>query len=198
WLYPSSAGYSAGLADDGNVFSSYSAGGTLTVTLPPTTTIPNGWSAGFATDNANALKVQTNGSNGGHIVWPGSGASATSLLMPVTTAQAYEFLTLQYDATGSGGNFRVVTASPATQQAIGMLAAPGITRWSFPSGSTAYTATVADNGNAISAYNSSGSFLTVTLPATTTITPGWILGIANDNGKLASVQVNGGAGEKIL
>lgn len=199
WLYPSSSGYSASLADNGNVLSSYNAGGTLTVTLPATTAIPDGWSIGFATDSANALVVQTaGGGSGGHIVYPGSGSAATSLTMPVTSGQAYEFLVLQYDNSGSGSNFRVLTATPATQQAIGMLGAAGfVNRWNFPSVS-AYSATVADNGNAISSYNSPLSFLTVTLPATNTINPGWTMGVASDNGKAASLQVNGSNGEKIL
>jgi hypothetical protein len=40
--------------------------------------------------------------------------------------------------------------------------------------------------------------LTVTLPATPSIGTGWIMGFATDNGKITTVQVNGGAGEKIL
>jgi hypothetical protein len=38
----------------------------------------------------------------------------------------------------------------------------------------------------------------VTLPATTSIGTGWIMGFATDNGKTMTVQVNGAAGEKIL
>ena len=57
---------------------------------------------------------------------------------------------LQYDGSG---NFRVVEATPATAQAIGMIGAAGISHWSFPSVSS-YTATVADNGNVVSSFNS--------------------------------------------
>src|SRR6266566_3537012 len=38
----------------------------------------------------------------------------------------------------------------------------------------------------------------VTLPPTSAIPMGWIMGFATDNGKALAVQVNGGAGEKIL
>jgi hypothetical protein len=38
----------------------------------------------------------------------------------------------------------------------------------------------------------------VTLPSTTSIGTGWMMGFASDNGKTMTVQVNGGAGEKIL
>src|SRR5207244_6166489 len=102
-------------------------------------------------------------------------------------------LVLQYDGSG---NFRVVDMTPATAQAIGTLGAGGIT-WSFPSVS-AYVATVADNGGAVSSYNSPLPFLAVTLPPTNTIPMGWTMGFATDNGKSMAVQVNGGAGRKIL
>ena len=77
WLYPTTSGYAATLGDNGNVLSSYNTSSGLTATLPPTTNLPNGWSMGFATDNEKPLAVQVNATSGGHIVWPGSGASAT-------------------------------------------------------------------------------------------------------------------------
>jgi hypothetical protein len=149
---------------------------------------------GFATDNAKALSIQVNATSGGHIVWPGSGGAATTLALANTSQGAYEFLVLQYDGSG---NFRVVDATPATAQAIGTIGAGGITRWSFPSVS-AYAATVADNGGAVSSYNSPLPFLAVTLPPTSAIRMGWTMGFATDNGKSLAVQVNGSAGEKIL
>jgi hypothetical protein len=106
----------------------------------------------------------------------------------------YEFIVLQYDGSG---NFRVEHATPATATQLGMAGIGGISRWSFPSLS-AYGAGLADNGNAISAYNSPLGFLTVTLPSTTAISAGWTIAIANDNGKIAAVQVNGTSGGKIL
>jgi len=101
---------------------------------------------------------------------------------------------LQFD----GSNFRVVEATPATATQIGIAGnATGITRWNFPAVAT-YAASQADNGNAVSSYNTPTASLIVTLPATASIGAGWIMAFATDNGKTMTVQVNGGAGEKIL
>jgi len=194
WLYPSSSGYAAGLGDNGNIVSSYNSSGVLTVTLPPTTGLPAGWSMGFATDNGKSLTVQVNSTSGGHIVWPGSGASRAFLSMPETSQGAYEFMVLQYDG---GGNFRILDATPATAQAIGMIGAAAITHWSFPAAS-AYAATSADNGNVISNVNSPAPFMAVTLPPTGGLAMGWTIGITTDGNKTASVQVNPTSGGHIL
>ncbi len=192
WLYPSSGGYAAALGDNGNVVSSFNTSGGLTVTLPSTTGLPSGWSMGFATDNGKALTVQVNGTSGGHILYPlTSGATQTSLAL---AGNSFEYVTLQYDG---GGNFRVEQATPATAQQLGMAGIGGVSRWRFPAVS-AYSAAVADNGSAIDASNSPLGYLAVTLPPTTAINTGWTLGIANNNSKLTSVQVNGTAGGKIL
>ena len=87
--------------------------------------------------------------------------------------------------------------TPATAQQLGLAGIGGISRWAFPSVS-AYSAGVADNGTAISAYNSPLAYLTVTLPQTNAINTGWTLAIANDNGKTAAVQVNATTGGHIL
>jgi hypothetical protein len=194
WLYPSTSGYAATLGDNGNILSSFNTASGLTVTLPATTGLPTGWSMGFATDSTKPLSVQVNATSGGHIIWPGSGSSATTLALANTAQGAYEFLVLQYDGSG---NFRVVDATPATAQAIGMIGASGISHWSFPAVS-AYAATVADNGSVISSFNSPLSYLAVTLPSTTAIPMGWTIGITTDSSKSASVQVNGTAGGRIL
>jgi Pectate lyase superfamily protein len=194
WLYPTASGYAAALGDNGNILSSYDSSAGLAVTLPSTTALPTGWSIGFATDNGKSLSVQVNGTSGGHIVWPGAGASSTSVALANTSQGAYEFLALQYDGSG---NFRVVGATPATAQSIGMIGAASISHWSFPS-TSAYTATVADNGNVVSSYNSPASYMAVTLPATTAIPMGWTLALASDNGKTISAQVNGTSGGHIL
>jgi hypothetical protein len=191
WLFPSSAGYSATLADNGNVLSSYNTGAGLTVTLPPTTTLSSGWSMGFTAENTKSLAVQVNGTSGGHLIYPNSGTPVTSLSL---AGNNYEFIMLQYDGSG---NFRIQQATPGTATQLGMAGIGGISRWSFPSVST-YNAALADNGNAISAYNSPLGYLTVTLPSTTAISAGWTTAIANDNGKLAAVQVNPTSGGKIL
>ena len=194
WLFPASSGYAAGLSDNGNVLSSYNSTSGLTVTLPSINGIPDGWSMGFATDNNKGLIVQVNNTTGGHIVWPGSGGSQTSLAMANTSQGAYEFMVLQYDGSGI---FRVLEATPATAQAIGMAGAAGISHWSFPTVSS-YTATVADNGNVISSLNSPASFLAITLPSTTAVPMGWTIGIATDGNKTAAVQTNSSSGGRIL
>ena len=194
WLFPTSSGYAAELGDNGNILSSYNSAGGLTVTLPSTDGLPDGWSMGFATDNSNGLTVQVNSAAGGHILWPGSGGSQTSLAMANTSQGAYEFAVLQYDGNG---NFRVVEATPASAQAIGMIGATGISRWTFPAVSS-FSATVADNGNVVSSLNSPAPYLVVTLPSTTAIPMGWTIGIATDGNKTASVQVNSTSGGRIL
>jgi hypothetical protein len=192
WLFPSTTGYAATLGDNGNVLSSFNATGGLTVTLPSTTGLSAGWAIGLAADNGNGLSVNVNGTAGGNIVYPRTlAAPQTSLTL---AGHNYEFVALQYDGNGS---FRVVNATPATAQQIGMAGPGGIANWLFPA-TAAYTATKADNGNAISAFNSPQSYFALTLPATSTIAAGWTIAVASDNGKATSVQVNGGAGEKIL
>jgi hypothetical protein len=194
WLYPTTAGYAAVLADNGNILSSFNTTSGLSVTLPATTNLPGGWSIGFATDNGKPLSIQTNPSSGGHIAWPGSGAAATTMALANTSQGAYEFAVLQYDGSG---NFRVTSATPATAQANGVIGMAGISHWSFPAASS-YAASVADNGNVLSSYNSPASFMAVTLPSTSTIPMGWTLALATDNGKTMSIQVNGAAGGHIL
>jgi hypothetical protein len=198
WLFPSSAGYQATVADNGNTISSSNAPGlgSLTVTLPSTTGLPSGWSMGFATDSGHGLAVQVNATAGGHILFPGSGALVTSAAMGqgFPGQIAYEFMVMQYDGSG---NFRVISATPATAGQLGMLGTSGINRWTFPA-ATSYVATAADNGNMISSNNSPASFFAVTLPPTTAISQGWTIGIVSDNNKTMSVQVANGSTALIL
>jgi Pectate lyase superfamily protein len=192
WLYPSTSGYAAQLSDNGNVVSSLNTTAGLTVTLPATTGLPSGWSMGFATDQGKSLKIQVNGTSGGHILYPLVNASGQSSL--TLAGDQYEYVTLQYDGSG---DFRVEQMTPATAQQLGVAGIGGVSRWSFPSAS-AYAAAVADNGNAISAYNSPLSYLTVTLPAANTLNVGWTIAVANDNSKVAAAQVTSGDTARIL
>jgi hypothetical protein len=192
WLYPSGPGYAATLADNGTVLSSFNTASGLTVTLPPTTGLPSGWSIGFATDDDKAVTVDVNDTGGGQILYPkNTPAGVQSIAL---AGNRYELVVLQYDGAG---NFRIVQATPATAQAIGMAGPGALGRWLFPAAS-AYAAALADNGAAISSFNSPESYMAVTLPPVDTISAGWTIGIASDNGKATSVQVNGGAGEKVL
>ncbi len=192
WLFPSSGGYAATLGDNGNVLSSFNTSAGLTVTLPSTTALPAGWSIGVTAENGKPVTVQVNAASGGNLLFPRNAASAqTSIAL---AGHNYEFVALQYDGSG---NFRVVQATPSTAQQIGMAGPAGIANWLFPAAS-AYTATKADNGNAVSSFNSPVSYFALTLPAISTIAAGWTIAIASDNGKATSVQVNGAGGEKIL
>ncbi len=49
----------------------------------------------------------------------------------------------------------------------------------------------------LSSYNTTRG-LTVTLPSTTGLSPGWSMGFATDNGKGLTIQVNGTSGGHIL
>jgi hypothetical protein len=135
--------------------------------------------------------VQVSAISGGKILYPGSGATVTSASLANAN---HELLVLQFD----GGNYRVIEATPATATLLGVAgSASGINRWSFPAVST-YAASLSDNGNALSSYNTPTGSLTVTLPATTSIAAGWMMGFATDNGKAMTVQVNGASGSRIL
>jgi len=174
--------------------------GGLTVTLPPTTAIPTGWAMGFATDNNKPLTITVNGTSGGHIIYPGSGAATSTITLANTSQGAYEFLVLQYDASGNGGtgNFRVLDATPATAQALGEIGSASISHWTFPA-TAAYQASIADNGNVLSPFNSPQNYMAVTLPPSGAALPmGWTIGIASDSNKTISVQVNASGGAHIL
>lgn len=192
WLFPASSGYAATLSDNGSVLSSFNTVDGLTVTLPSITSLPPGWAIGFTTDNGRGLMVKTNDTNGGQILYPRSQAIAVTSLS--LADNWFEFVMLQYDG---GGSFRVLQATPATAQAIGMAGPSGIGRWRFPAAS-AYEAKPDDNGAAISSFNSPASYMTVTLPPINAIAAGWTIAVVSDNNKSTAIQVNGSNGEKIL
>ncbi len=191
WSFPAVSAYAATAADNGNVVSSFNSPlSSMAVTLPSTTAISMGWTIAIASDNNKAQSVQVNATSGGHILFPGSGATTTSVSL---ADGAYEFLVLSFD----GSNFRVTEATPATATLIGMTgAAFALNRWNFPSAAT-YAAGPSDSGNALSSFNTTAG-LTVTLPSTTAIKMGWIMGFVTDNNKSLTVQVNGSSGGQIL
>ncbi len=136
------------------------------------------------------MSVQVNGTAGGHILYPGSGTTVASTNL---AAGNYELLVLRFD----GANFRITETTPATAAIIGMAGStPDVNRWNFPTAAT-YAAGQSDNGNALSSYNTAAG-LTVTLPSTTAIGPGWTMGFTTDNGKPLSIEVNGISGGSIL
>lgn len=69
WTYLFSTGYSATVGDNGAILSSALAGGPVTVTLPSTPLLPNGWRIRIY-NGGNAISVQTNGVQGGSIATP--------------------------------------------------------------------------------------------------------------------------------
>ena len=71
---------------------------------------------GFATDNGKAIVVQVNGAASGRILYP-AGATGTAGTSVTLAATNYEFLALQFD----GSNFRVVSITPRSAAALGML-----------------------------------------------------------------------------
>jgi hypothetical protein len=116
WNFPAVGTYAASQSDSGNALSSYNTPtSSLTVTLPPPTSIGAGWMMGFATDNGKAMTVQVNG-GGGRILYP-AGATGTAGTSVTLAATNYEFLALQFD----GSNFRIASITPRSAAALGML-----------------------------------------------------------------------------
>jgi hypothetical protein len=191
WAFPAVSAYSAGVADNGTAISAYNSPlGYLTVTLPSTTAINTGWTLAIANDNNKLAAVQVNGTSGGNILYPGSGAAVTSLQL---AAGNYENAVLQFD----GSNFRVMQLTPASAGAIGIAGGTCASKWIFPAVGT-YAAGSTDCGTVISNFNAPISSLTVTLPSTTAIAAGWKMSFVSDNNKTLSVQVNGTSGGNIL
>ena len=191
WTFPTTSSYNTTLADNGNVISSYNSPASyMAVTFPSTNILPMGWTFGVTTDSNKAMSVQVNNTSGGHILYPGSGDMVSSVSLAQTN---YEFLVLQFD----GSNFRVTGTTPGTAAAVGIAGStPDINRWNFPVSPT-YTAGQADNGNALSSYNTATG-LNIILPSTSAIVAGWTMGFTSDNGKPLSVQVNTASGGSIL
>src|SRR5260370_19801651 len=71
---------------------------------------------GFGTDNGKIMNIQINGTSGGHILYPAGANGNAGTSVTLATAN-YEFLILQFD----GSNFRVVSVTPRSASALGML-----------------------------------------------------------------------------
>ena len=191
WLFPAASAYDAGVADNGTAISAFNSPlGYLTVTLPSIDTINNGWTLAITNDNNKLAAVQVNATNGGKLLYPGSGATVTSLQL---AAGNFETAVLQFD----GSNFRVMQLTPASAASIGMAGGTCTAKWSFPAVSS-YAAGPSDCGTTISNFNSPIASLSVTLPSTTAIAAGWSMSFASDNNKTLSLQVNATSGGDIL
>lgn len=103
---PNTGSYTCGPTDSGTLFNSASAGGSLLVELPNTSTINTGWYAGIIRSNSNPISFQVNGAHSEHILVPG-GPAATNV---TTWGANFEFLIVSFD----GGDFEIISASPAT------------------------------------------------------------------------------------
>jgi hypothetical protein len=191
WVFPSVSAYSAAVIDNGSAISAFNSPlAFLSVTLPSVNTINPGWTLAVANDNGKTAALQVNPTNGGHILFPGSGTAAGSVQL---AAGNYEMALVQFD----GSNFRVLQVSPVSAAAIGLSGTTCLPRWNFPSVST-YGASPADCGLTLSNYNTPIASLTVTLPSTTAISAGWSMSFVTDNGKSLTVQVNAASGGQIL
>jgi hypothetical protein len=100
WQYLFSTGYSATLTDNGLSLSSLLAGGDVTITLPSTGVLPNGWSFTVYTGGGNAIILQPNGVSGGTLVNP-LGAAVSTYTIPGSPASNHEVVSFD------GGSFRV-------------------------------------------------------------------------------------------
>ncbi len=109
--FPGGPGYQTTQGDNGTAITSGATSGGLTVTLPSITNIATGWTVRFDRDASKDMTLNTNGTNGGSIAFPG-GTTSSVLLAPFNR----EFILLQYD----GAVFRVLDISPATSTLIGV------------------------------------------------------------------------------
>jgi len=107
WRFIYATGYAATLPDNGSNLTSRWSGGPLTITLPSTTLIPNGWSIGLYSDGGNPITIQPNGVSGGTIVGPAGVAVAAYTVPQGTVGVAANFALLSFD----GGAFRVLSPS---------------------------------------------------------------------------------------
>ncbi len=186
WQYPAASSFTAAGIDSGTVISSANASGaSLAVTLPDPATVDNGWWMGFATDNDKGMTLTA---AAGDILLGNKFVTALTL-----GPGNYEYVQLQSD----GSNYRAVASTPSTRLFGGFEPAPWPgNAWRYPS-SSGYAATLGDNGNVLSSFNTTGG-LTVTLPSTTGLPSGWSIGFVGDNGKGVTVEVNGVRGGEIL
>jgi len=117
--FPNTSTYVAQSSDGGNVLSSYNTNTGLIVTLPVTSTIYQGWTMGFMTDNGRPLTVQVNGNALEKILIPTQGGLPNSSITLGTGN--YEFVELKFD----GANYRIVASTPQTINAYGGLISQG-------------------------------------------------------------------------
>lgn len=180
-------------ADDGTLFSAANATGpatgftaaSLPITLPNPAQVGAGYTVGFVTDANKAVVVST---AGGNILL--AGQTLSQLLVGAPNSINFEVAVLVSDGT----NFRVEHLTQGSGLYNGaQTALPA--RWEFPGG-PGYVATQGDNGMMVSSAQAAG-VLTVTLPQTTQIQPGYMLGLAVGAHHAIQLNVNSSAGGAI-
>jgi hypothetical protein len=94
WQFPTSTTFTAALVNNGQVISSKSATGALTITLPAVTAIPVGWNLGFAVEAGDAITLALNGGNPGTLSFSNGTTGST-----FTTTTGYQIDEVQFDGT---------------------------------------------------------------------------------------------------
>ena len=137
-VYTALTAYTALAADSGVLFSSLSAGGAFTLTLPVPANISPGWLCGVVVEGGNAVTVIPNATGGAHILLP-TNQSVTTLS---PNNSAYEMIVFKFD----GVNFRVteMTLQTALDNTItttqGAILYRGSARWTTLAPTTVATA----------------------------------------------------------
>ena len=144
WLFPAASSYTAAPVDDGIAVSSYNApGASMTVTAPAIGSVNAGWSMAVATDNGKGMTLN----GGGAPIIAGNKAVSSITLGPGN----YEYVRIESD----GNNWRVTNMTRNTTLLGGFQAPPWPSNWLYPS-TSGYSATLGDNGNILSSYNTAG------------------------------------------
>jgi hypothetical protein len=188
---PVAASYTLLGTDDGTIFSAANGTGPLTgftaaslpITLPDPAKVGAGYTVGFVSDANKAVVLTT---SAGAILIAGQQFSQLVVGGP-PNALNFETAVLVSD----GANFRVAHLS----QGAALLNGAQTTlpsHWEFPSG-PGYQATQGDNGMVVSSAQVSAG-LSVTLPSTTAVQQGYMLGLATAPGHPITLNVNGTSG----
>lgn len=189
WEYPTGTSYAAGASDSGKGLASDNlAGGaaSITVALPATASIANGWSMTFREGGDHGIIL--NAPVGSYIL--AGQKTLTSLTIP--SDDNYETAEVSFDGT----NFQLTSVTQATALANGLTGAAGASNWTYLF-SAGYSATPADNGHVLSSADT-GAATTVTLPSTPLLPTGWSVSLAQDGGHAITAQVNGVSGGEIV
>jgi hypothetical protein len=171
WEFPTTNAVTVGAADNNKVLASDNVPGTyITVTLPTPSVVGSGWMMGFSTANGHGVVVNTPSNV---YIYTGQ-KQMTSFSTPSNVN--YEYLALMSD----GVNFRLLTATHATQMYNGIVGAVGGDNW-VRINSAGYSATLKDNGTTLIPAVGIGADVTVTLPSAPLLPNGWAITVHGSN-----------------